>query len=85
MKKANDSNIKEPKESSGIPDHQNWLTPLSKKQIDNNRNDGISMVQVLDEETRMSAESVSRSQTPARSIPNQGKVYRLFFLYKIKS
>ncbi|XP_074115974.1 PHD finger protein enhancer of yellow 3 isoform X1 [Cotesia typhae] len=71
LKKANDSNIKEPKESSGIPDHQNWLTPLSKKQIDNNRNDGISMVQVLDEETRMSAESVSRSQTPARSIPNQ--------------
>ncbi|XP_044598446.1 uncharacterized protein LOC123274788 isoform X1 [Cotesia glomerata] len=71
LKKANDSNIKEPKESSGIPDHQNWLTPLSKKQIDNNRNDGISMVQVLDEETRMSAESVSRSQTPARNIPNQ--------------
>ncbi|XP_057328108.1 uncharacterized protein LOC130669318 isoform X2 [Microplitis mediator] len=70
LKKTTD-NIKDSKESSGTSDHQNWLTPLSKKQIDNNRNDGISMVQVMDEETRMSAESGSRSQTPARNIPNQ--------------
>ncbi|XP_008557711.1 uncharacterized protein LOC103578396 isoform X2 [Microplitis demolitor] len=69
--KTTTDNIKDSKESSGTPDHQNWLTPLSKKQIDNNRNDGISMVQVMDEETRMSAESGSRSQTPARNIPNQ--------------
>ncbi|XP_015119936.1 titin [Diachasma alloeum] len=57
---------KEGKETFGAPDSQNWLTPSSKKILEG-RSD-ISTVQVIDEETRMSAESFSRSQTPARSI-----------------
>ncbi|XP_034947560.1 uncharacterized protein e(y)3 isoform X2 [Chelonus insularis] len=61
-------NIKESKEHSFINRDQNWLTPTLKKQVDNSRNDGISMIQVIDEETRMSAECLSRSQTPARNI-----------------
>ncbi|KAL0101096.1 hypothetical protein PUN28_018745 [Cardiocondyla obscurior] len=53
------------------PDHSNWLTPTSKKQADSTaiRSETVSTVQVIDEETRMSAESSSRSQTPARNIP----------------
>lgn len=51
------------------PGHSNWLTPTSKKQADSAiRGETMSMVQVIDEETRMSAESGSRSQTPARNI-----------------
>ncbi|KAK0158771.1 hypothetical protein PV328_009725 [Microctonus aethiopoides] len=59
---------KDSKDTFGAPDPQNWLTPLSKKYVESNRNDGISTVQVIDEETRMSAESTSRSQTPARNM-----------------
>lgn len=52
-----------------VSDHQNWLAPTSRKVSDpSNRNETISTVQVIDEETRMSAESGSRSQTPARNI-----------------
>lgn len=53
------------------PGHSNWLTPTSKKQTDSTaiRGETVSTVQVIDEETRMSAESGSRSQTPARNIP----------------
>ncbi|XP_036143609.1 uncharacterized protein LOC105828128 isoform X3 [Monomorium pharaonis] len=53
------------------PGHSNWLTPTSKKQPDSTaiRGETVSTVQVIDEETRMSAESGSRSQTPARNIP----------------
>ncbi|XP_072742994.1 uncharacterized protein E(y)3 isoform X2 [Anoplolepis gracilipes] len=52
------------------PGHSNWLTPTSKKQVDSTaiRGETVSTVQVIDEETRMSAESGSRSQTPARNI-----------------
>ncbi|XP_070171068.1 fap1 adhesin isoform X3 [Polyergus mexicanus] len=52
------------------PGHSNWLTPTSKKLADSTaiRGETVSMVQVIDEETRMSAESGSRSQTPARNI-----------------
>ncbi|XP_063978311.1 titin isoform X2 [Diachasmimorpha longicaudata] len=57
---------KEGKETFGAPDSQNWLTPSSKKILEGRSE--ISTVQVIDEETRMSAESFSRSQTPARSI-----------------
>jgi len=56
------------------PGHSNWLTPTSKKQADVTaiRGETMSTVQVIDEETRMSAESGSRSQTPARNIPAPG-------------
>lgn len=56
------------------PGHSNWLTPTSKKQADTAviRGEAVSTVQVIDEETRMSAESGSRSQTPARNIPAPG-------------
>lgn len=55
------------------PGHSSWLTPTSKKQGDATiRGETLSTVQVIDEETRMSAESGSRSQTPARNIPAQG-------------
>lgn len=56
------------------PGHSNWLTPTSKKQADTTaiRGETVSTVQVIDEETRMSAESGSRSQTPARNIPAPG-------------
>ncbi|KAL6439394.1 hypothetical protein ACFW04_003915 [Cataglyphis niger] len=51
------------------PGHSNWLTPTSKKADSTAiRGETVSMVQVIDEETRMSAESGSRSQTPARNI-----------------
>lgn len=57
------------KNNAMINDHQNWLTPTSKKVAEpSTRNESISTVQVIDEETRMSAESGSRSQTPARNI-----------------
>lgn len=56
------------------PGHSNWLTPTSKKLADSTaiRGETVSMVQVIDEETRMSAESGSRSQTPARNISAPG-------------
>ncbi|XP_053978140.1 uncharacterized protein LOC128876087 isoform X1 [Hylaeus volcanicus] len=57
-------NVKtENKETLVPPEHLNWLTPTSKRPVEN-----VSTVQVIDEETRMSAESGSRSQTPARNI-----------------
>lgn len=73
MEKVTDD-AKDGKDVLSATDHQNWLTPSSKRQLDG-RNDGnISNVQVIDEETRMSAESVSRSQTPARNMSVQGKI-----------
>lgn len=56
------------------PGHSNWLTPTSKKLADSTaiRGETVSTVQVIDEETRMSAESGSRSQTPARNISAPG-------------
>ncbi|XP_029045572.2 titin isoform X2 [Osmia bicornis bicornis] len=54
------------------PGHPNWLTPVSKRASENaTKHENMSTVQVIDEETRMSAESGSRSQTPARNIPVQ--------------
>ncbi|CAL7943066.1 unnamed protein product [Xylocopa violacea] len=51
------------------PGHPNWLTPPSKKMMESaTKHENVSTVQVIDEETRMSAESGSRSQTPARNI-----------------
>nr|XP_033325913.1 uncharacterized protein LOC117220247 isoform X2 [Megalopta genalis] len=51
------------------PEHQNWLTPTSKRLPEaTGKHENVSTVQVIDEETRMSAESGSRSQTPARNI-----------------
>ncbi|XP_026825793.1 uncharacterized protein LOC105287528 isoform X2 [Ooceraea biroi] len=65
------SRAPEMKEILVPPGHSNWLTPTSKKQADTTliRGEAVSTVQVIDEETRMSAESGSRSQTPARNIP----------------
>lgn len=56
------------------PGPSNWLTPTSKKQADSTviKSETVSTVQVIDEETRMSAESGSRSQTPARNISAPG-------------
>ncbi|CAK9802393.1 PHD finger protein 10 [Anthophora quadrimaculata] len=51
------------------PGHPNWLTPMSKRVAESaTKHENVSTVQVIDEETRMSAESGSRSQTPARNI-----------------
>ncbi|KAK1119148.1 hypothetical protein K0M31_013645 [Melipona bicolor] len=50
------------------PGHPNWLTPVSKRTENTTKHENMSTVQVIDEETRMSAESGSRSQTPARNI-----------------
>ncbi|CAK9817191.1 PHD finger protein 10 [Anthophora plagiata] len=51
------------------PGHPNWLTPMSKRVVESaTKHENVSTVQVIDEETRMSAESGSRSQTPARNI-----------------
>ena len=56
-----------------VSGHQNWLTPSSKKVSDSSfRSECISSVHVIDEETRMSAESGSRSHTPARNISAPG-------------
>ncbi|KAF3430524.1 hypothetical protein E2986_07511 [Frieseomelitta varia] len=54
------------------PGHPNWLTPVSKR-TENTKHENMSTVQVIDEETRMSAESGSRSQTPARNISAPGQ------------
>ena len=64
---------KDVKEASGSQDQENWLAPSCKKQLEGRNDVNISNVQVMDEETRMSAESSSTSQTPARSISIQGK------------
>ncbi|KAL2716959.1 serine-rich adhesin for platelets isoform X3 [Vespula squamosa] len=54
------------------PGHPNWLTPTSKRQTEaTSKNEPVPSLQVIDEETRMSAESNSRSQTPARNISTQ--------------
>lgn len=68
------SRASEIKEMPTPPGPSNWLTPTSKKQADTVIRSGetVSTVQVIDEETRMSAESGSRSQTPARNIPAPG-------------
>lgn len=68
------SRAPEIKEIPTPPGPSNWLTPTSKKQADAAIRSGetVSIVQVIDEETRMSAESGSRSQTPARNIPAPG-------------
>lgn len=67
------SNGVESKDLVLITEHQNWLTPSSRKVTDaSTRGESISTVQVIDEETRMSAESGSRSQTPARNISAPG-------------
>ncbi|XP_076246454.1 PHD finger protein enhancer of yellow 3 isoform X2 [Calliopsis andreniformis] len=59
----------ESKETLVPPGHSNWLTPLSKRPVEAAaKPENMSTVQVIDEETRMSAESNSRSQTPARNI-----------------
>ncbi|XP_076163951.1 PHD finger protein enhancer of yellow 3 isoform X2 [Ptiloglossa arizonensis] len=59
----------ENKETLVPPEHPNWLTPTSKRPADGaGKHENVSTVQVIDEETRMSAESGSRSQTPARNI-----------------
>ncbi|XP_076685405.1 PHD finger protein enhancer of yellow 3 isoform X2 [Andrena cerasifolii] len=51
------------------PGHSNWLTPTSKRSAEGAaKQENVSTVQVIDEDTRMSAESGSRSQTPARNI-----------------
>lgn len=76
----------ETKEMPLPPGHSNWLTPQSKKQADVTIRSGeiVSTVQVIDEETRMSAESSSRSQTPARNIPTSGMyLYTRYFLLQI--
>ncbi|XP_011497278.1 PREDICTED: uncharacterized protein LOC105361725 [Ceratosolen solmsi marchali] len=62
------------KDSLTTQEYQNWLTPPIKK-VSNEcgtRNESISTITVIDEETRMSAESGSRSQTPARNIAVPG-------------
>ncbi|XP_058799516.1 uncharacterized protein LOC131669003 [Phymastichus coffea] len=53
-----------------IQSTQNWLAPSIKKVTGDalSRNETISSLTVIDEETRMSAESSSRSQTPARNM-----------------
>lgn len=78
-----------PKASSDIkeiptpPGHSSWLTPTSKKQADASiRGETLSTVQVIDEETRMSAESGSRSQTPARNIPAPGMCVHSYLILK---
>ncbi|KAK2583365.1 hypothetical protein KPH14_009358 [Odynerus spinipes] len=54
------------------PGHPNWLTPTSKRPVETTpKNETVPSLQVIDEETRMSAESNSRSQTPARNISTQ--------------
>ncbi|XP_076639739.1 PHD finger protein enhancer of yellow 3 isoform X2 [Colletes latitarsis] len=59
----------ENKETLVPPEHLNWLTPTSKRPAESaGKHENMSTVQVIDEETRMSAESGSRSQTPARNI-----------------
>lgn len=63
----------ESKEMLIPPGHPNWLTPTSKRQTEaTSKNEPVPSLQVIDEETRMSAESNSRSQTPARNISAQG-------------
>lgn len=55
------------------PGHPNWLTPTSKRSAEGAaKQENVSTVQVIDEDTRMSAESGSRSQTPARNISAPG-------------
>ena len=65
------------------PGHPNWLTPASKRTENATKHENMSMVQVIDEETRMSAESGSRSQTPARNISAPGMIFVLFTNYYI--
>lgn len=57
--------------------HQNWLAPsIRKVSIESTATrteSTLSTLTVIDEETRMSAESCSRSQTPARNISVPGE------------
>lgn len=73
MEKITDD-VKNNKNTSCVIDRENWLTPSSRKVCEAGRSEAnISNVQVMDEETRMSAESGSRSQTPAKNMSLQGK------------
>lgn len=72
-------------------EHQNWLTPSIKLPDTTNtsstsKNEQMSIVQVMDEETRMSAESNSRSQTPARNIsaPGKNNIFLIINFYQLK-
>lgn len=58
-----------------IQDNRNWLAPSVPKVVsDSTRSDSITALTVIDEDTRMSAESGSRSQTPARNVIVSGKL-----------
>ncbi|XP_012149059.2 PHD finger protein enhancer of yellow 3 isoform X1 [Megachile rotundata] len=78
--RSNENKSDKPSESTKLenkdmlipPGDPNWLTPASKRSSETvTKSENVSTVQVIDEETRMSAESGSRSQTPARNIPAQ--------------
>lgn len=56
-----------------VPAPQNWLTPVSKKTAEKAHLEKEMPIHVIDEDTRMSAESGSRSQTPARNLAAPGK------------
>lgn len=65
------------------PDPANWLTPTTSKKLLKEsesmmKTENVSIVQMIDEETRMSAESGSRSQTPAKNISQTGILKILF-------
>lgn len=64
------------------PGHPNWLTPASKRVENATKHENVSTVQVIDEETRMSAELGSRSQTPARNISAPGMLFILYINFK---
>jgi hypothetical protein len=74
--------ITEHKDSLVNQGHQNWIAPSIKK-VSNEciaRNETMTTLTVIDEETRMSAESNSRSQTPARNIAIPGIILPYLFL-----
>ncbi|XP_014218289.1 abnormal long morphology protein 1 [Copidosoma floridanum] len=70
------------KDPMATQEHQLWLAPSIKKVSSDSsssavgavamKSEAISTLTVMDEETRMSAESCSRSQTPARGVPIPG-------------
>lgn len=63
-------NVKlENRETLVPPGHSNWLTPISKRPGEGAaKQENMSTVQVIDEETRMSAESNSRSIVRAKPL-----------------
>ena len=79
--------ITEPLDTQGIlrvQENQNWLAPTIKKLSESIKNDSISSLTVLDEETRMSADSNSRSQTPARNMIAPGIIFTIFINLNLK-